>query len=483
MSNKRESRDEYKKRKEIEEARKAGTLPPERDNEGNLINPHIPEYMSKAPWYLNQEEGAGLKHQRLKEKERLDAIEAGKKRRFVTHRAKKYRKGSCKNCGSMSHKTKDCIERPRKRGAYLTGKDIAADEVVKHVQASTWVGKRDRWAGYDAEKHQKKINAIYKLAEQKRQQVREEQKQKKVMEDTTRKKDGGDGEEEGEDSDSDSSTDDDDTDRDTDDEDRIRDEMDGQFQSKHATFLKSTVRNLRIREDLPKYLRNLDTNSAHYDPKTRSMRANPTPNVPLDQLTYAGDNFVRYTGDAKKLAATQVFAWEAYNEGMNVNMQADPTMAAVMQKKVKKRKEELKKRREEKVLSTYGEQSEYKVQDRSLLFGETETEVRYTRDGRIKGSSSDVTKDVIPLTKYEQNVVLRNGHKNVFGSWYVGVLCLLCLLERCFSLSPSLSSIHILSLTHTHTFYFFSCSYTHTHTGTTQRHIHGDMHVAIRHRD
>jgi len=36
-----------------------------------------------------------------------------------------------------------------------------------------------------------------------------------------------------------------------------------------------TVRNLRIREDVAKYLRNLDPNSAYYDPKTRSMRDNP----------------------------------------------------------------------------------------------------------------------------------------------------------------------------------------------------------------
>ena len=35
------------------------------------------------------------------------------------------------------------------------------------------------------------------------------------------------------------------------------------------------MRNLRIREDTAKYLRNLDPNSAHYDPKTRSMRKNP----------------------------------------------------------------------------------------------------------------------------------------------------------------------------------------------------------------
>ncbi len=30
-----------------------------------------------------------------------------------------------------------------------------------------------------------------------------------------------------------------------------------------------SVRNLRIREDIAKYLLNLDPNSAHYDPKSR----------------------------------------------------------------------------------------------------------------------------------------------------------------------------------------------------------------------
>lgn len=36
--------------------------------------------------------------------------------------------------------------------------------------------------------------------------------------------------------------------------------------------MKITVRNLRLREDTPKYLRNLALDSAHYDPKARSMR-------------------------------------------------------------------------------------------------------------------------------------------------------------------------------------------------------------------
>ena len=76
-----------------------------------------------------------------------------------------------------------------------------------------------------------------------------------------------------------------------------------------TTKAKMSIRNLRIREDLPKYLRNLNPNSAYYDAKTRSMRANPTPGVPADQLTYHGDNAMRMTGDTKDFMKTQVFAW------------------------------------------------------------------------------------------------------------------------------------------------------------------------------
>jgi pre-mRNA-processing factor SLU7 len=58
--------------------------------------------------------------------------------------------------------------------------------------------------------------------------------------------------------------------------------------------MKETVRNLRIREDTAKYLRNLDPNSAYYDPKTRSMRDNPLPGRNPEELPYAGDNYYRW---------------------------------------------------------------------------------------------------------------------------------------------------------------------------------------------
>ena len=44
--------------------------------------------------------------------------------------------------------------------------------------------------------------------------------------------------------------------------------------------VKSGYNNLRIREDTAKYLRNLDPESAPYDPKSRSMKNNPNPHLP-----------------------------------------------------------------------------------------------------------------------------------------------------------------------------------------------------------
>lgn len=57
------------------------------------------------------------------------------------------------------------------------------------------------------------------------------------------------------------------------------------------------MRNLRIREDTAKYLLNLDPESAHYDPKSRSMREDPQPNRPDTEKSFRGDNFVRKNGD------------------------------------------------------------------------------------------------------------------------------------------------------------------------------------------
>ncbi|XP_016198983.2 pre-mRNA-splicing factor SLU7-A-like [Arachis ipaensis] len=106
------SREDHRKQIELEEARKAGLAPAEVDEDGKEINPHIPQYMSSAPWYLNAERPS-LKHQR-KWKSDPNYTKSWYDRGAKIFQADKYRKGACENCGAMTHDAKSCMERPRR---------------------------------------------------------------------------------------------------------------------------------------------------------------------------------------------------------------------------------------------------------------------------------------------------------------------------------------------------------------------------------
>lgn len=47
-----DKREERRRQRELDEGRKAGTIAPELDDEGNVINPHIPNYIKDAPCTL-----------------------------------------------------------------------------------------------------------------------------------------------------------------------------------------------------------------------------------------------------------------------------------------------------------------------------------------------------------------------------------------------------------------------------------------------
>jgi pre-mRNA-processing factor SLU7 len=165
----------------------------------------------------------------------------------------------------MTHKKQDCLERPRKKGAKYTNEDIAADELIQDVRGN-YDAKRDRWNGYDPAEH-KRILDEYNAMEDERKKLREEEIDKQTsaeLKDVAKVNQVKD-----EDDEAFGSSDEEDAH-----EDKYADAADAVGQ-KLDTKTRITVRNLRIREDTAKYLLNLDVDSAHYDPKTRSMREAP----------------------------------------------------------------------------------------------------------------------------------------------------------------------------------------------------------------
>ena len=170
------SKDSFKAQKELEEARKAGTAPAELDEDGKEINPHIPQYMSEAPWYLNVTH-PGLKHLKNNKKQ-VDYAKTWYKRGVrVGGEVTKFRKGACANCGAMTHKKKDCMEKPRKKGAKWTGQDMQQDELIQNLTLD-YDGKRDQWNGYDPSMYAETIKR-FEVIEEARQQHRQEELDKK----------------------------------------------------------------------------------------------------------------------------------------------------------------------------------------------------------------------------------------------------------------------------------------------------------------
>lgn len=357
------------------------------------INPHIPQYISSTPWYF-QASGPTLKHQRVPDNKvkTYSSISDSYVRGQQGTTATKFRKGACENCGAMTHKKKDCLERPRKVGAKYSGQDIAADELALPHLALDFDGKRDRWNGYDPMMYQSVIEEHSKVEEAKR--ILKEEKLKQDFLST--------------DANSDNS--------DEDEDEKYADHIDMPG-TKVDSKQRITVRNLRIREDTAKYLRNLDPDSAYYDPKTRSMRDNPYKNSGqnLKDLQYAGDNFVRFTGDTQKVSQAQLFAWEVSDKGVDVHLQADPTKSELIHKELDSKKEDIKETIKESILSKYGGKEYLEAPPKELIFAQTEDYVEYSRTGKIiKGESKPSVKSIYPEDVYT------NNHSSVWGSFWKG---------------------------------------------------------------
>jgi pre-mRNA-processing factor SLU7 len=341
-------------------------------------NEYIPSFIAQKPFYIDDESSAAdyLEHQRLK-KQAADSkwYDRGKR---AGPAATKYRKGACENCGAMTHKTKECLSRPRKQGAKWTGKDIQADEVLQDVDLG-WDAKRDRWNGYDASEYQNVVEEYEELETLKKQ---------------TKKAIGG-------------AEDNDESDGEGQEEARYAEESDMGRQQSTAT------RNLRIREDTAKYLLNLDLDSAKYDPKTRSMLDLGAQSDQASALV-AEENFIRASGDAAEFERAQTYAWESQERGdKQHHLQANPTSGEILRKRELADTEAKRQAQRKALLDKYGGEEHLQaapLRDAAVI--ENERFVEYDETGAIKGAPKKAVK-----SKYAEDV-LTNNHTSVWGSWW-----------------------------------------------------------------
>jgi len=182
------------------------------------VSAHIPAFVSKVPWYLKNDESdeKSLDHQRKSESEskpnHMESSSVSIKRGSLGDVKTKFVKGACENCGSTSHKRRDCLERPRKIIAKYSGDKLASDDVVPDnvTDRTSFESKRDRWRNFD-------------LGEV----VEESEKPQPTAKSNL-------------------------------------------ILSEKETFEMATT--LRERSDVAKYLLSIDDEDKYYDPKSRSMR-------------------------------------------------------------------------------------------------------------------------------------------------------------------------------------------------------------------
>jgi pre-mRNA-processing factor SLU7 len=321
----------------------------------------------------------------------------------------------------MTHKAKDCVERPRAKGAKLTGSDIAPDEKVQTVDLD-YEGKHDRYNGYDSSQYARVVERYEAIEALKQQRLKERELARTFRrEQKARLRAEGGAVSSDSDSDADAAADDVEG---LDDEEKLADAAAAEFGQVTRRVrsagggASSSVRNLRIREDTAKYLLNLDTESAHYDPKTRSMREDPTPNADPGHHSFRGDNAYRRTGDAAALTDLHVHAWEAEAHGQEVHLQAAPSAAEALFRQFKAKKDALTSQTKQAVRDKYGDAaaaSDPSLMPPELLMGQSETYAEYDATGRlVKGVEKPVAR-----SRWEEDVFVGN-HTKVWGSWWQG---------------------------------------------------------------
>ncbi|VVT54067.1 uncharacterized protein SAPINGB_P003890 [Magnusiomyces paraingens] len=318
-----------------------GKQQPEVGPDGKEINPYIPRYIANAPWYLEKSDDY-LEHQRSHKDDDFKGEWYDRGKKPISSDATKFRKGACKNCGSMTHKATDCLERPRKIGAKYRPVDISNDEKIKEIK-TTWDSKRDRWNGYDANEYKKVI-----------EKFEHDETQKAILEEpkTNSPTDTIPEENISNTSPQRLSKDDeyglDSLDNDDDDFSENEISLDKGSQKKDGA-LAPTTRSLRVREDKARYLQDLSEDAAVFNPKSRTLRTEEE-----GSINDRGQFIRKLTDKAEEHKMYTQLAEEAAERGENVHMEKGPTASLLLIQKYQKEKKESHDKSQKVLFDKYG---------------------------------------------------------------------------------------------------------------------------------
>jgi pre-mRNA-processing factor SLU7 len=283
---------------------------------------HVPSFLSQTPWYSKTASGDSLPR---KSSSKASLPSDLKKSSRVYHNTQKFREGACTNCGSLSHKSKDCCERPRKIGAKYSGQIIPYDEqITKKVQ--NYDEKHDRWSGYEPQAYSEVMDEYQKLEAAKKKQKIELLHQKFYDGKDVDLSDGEENEEY-----------------------RFNVLVNNvDPRTKTVTF------NNRSRDDPVCYIANIDPEVNNYDGKSRSFKDVPVELGSADQLYR--DSWIKVDKDMAKLIEQEKFVEKLGEKGNDVHSFATPSHAAILFNLHKEEKSKKTSKSQKKLQEKYGAQ-------------------------------------------------------------------------------------------------------------------------------
>ncbi|ERN18743.1 hypothetical protein AMTR_s00067p00022850 [Amborella trichopoda] len=366
--------EDHRKRLELEVAQKAGIAPAEVDEDGHEINPHIPQYMSPVPWYLN----AAIQFEAPKKignwtqtmpRHGMIEVQNYSMLEIIEKALVKYNSIMAdstelstsallqkldmnmlsQDCGAMTHENKSCTERPRNVGARWTNKHVAPDEKVEALKLN-YEAKRGCWNGFKPSTYAHVIERY-----EARRKYQKEQPLKKLQEKNHNQHMNG----------------------------KVSDEQDSED---------------ALRVDEAKVDENKQIDFAKVDKCVRTTGVGST-------------GTVRISGQALEFKQLSMQSLEAFGKGQDIHMQEVPAQAELLHREFMIKKEKLESQMKETILDNYGDASCQEELPRELLLGQCETNVAYDHAGRIiKGQEKS-----IPNRTYEEDVYINNLTSQVYG--------------------------------------------------------------------